>query len=378
MKEIIHISDFYNNQTGHAMNNVIERFDKKQKIQVYTSDKNILAIEPNDKKSNAKIKRFKSFRLKSKAIFLGLIPMLLFGKSPDVIHTYVMGFYSTFVVGYLRKFKNFKFVLFSDFNEEAPFPKTFFKKKIWDLFVKIPSRSADIITVFTNSQKKYVSEKLDNYPLGRIRIVPSGVDYKAFQRELTKEELREKLKLPKRKFMIITVGHIGQKRNYKLFLEILNELKIKDFLFVHIGGVGEENYYLELKELVKKFNLEKKVLFLGLKQLKEIINYYNACDIFLMASKDESFGIPIIEAMATGLPVVTTNIGVAKDAIKNKKNGFIFKKKKQAVEIIEELYKDKKLGEKIGKEAKKKAKEFDWEIIVKKIENIYKELLRDN
>lgn len=374
--KILEVADFYHTETGHALNNIVNRLNfKKQDIEIYTSNKNFIDLKQDDSKTKFNIKRFRSFRIGSKAIFPSLIPRLLFSKSPKIIHTYVMGFYSTFVVGYLRKFKNFKFVLFSDFNEEAPFPKNFFKKMFWNLYVKIPSKSADVITVFTKSQKKYVSSKLDNFPLERIRVVPSGVDYGAFQTKKTKKELRKKLNLPQNKFIIITVGHIGRKRNYELLLEILNELKIKDFLFVHIGGIGDEEYYRELKNIVKKFKLEKKVLFLGLKPLGEIIDYYNSSDMFIMTSYDESFGIPIIEAMAAGLPVLTTNLGVAKDAIKDKENGFILRNKKEASEIVERLYKDVKLRKKIGDEARKEAKKFDWKKIVKKIENIYKELL---
>ena len=95
--EIIHIADFYNNNTGHALYGVVERLAKKQKIKVYTSKENFITIPYDDSKSDAEIIRFKSFQLGSKAIFLGLTPKLLFSKSPAIIHSYVMGFYSTFV-----------------------------------------------------------------------------------------------------------------------------------------------------------------------------------------------------------------------------------------------------------------------------------------
>ncbi len=341
----IHISDYYNNKTGHALNNIVERLAKKRKIKVYTSNKNIFEIPYNDKESSAEIIRFRGLKIGSKTIFPGVIPFLLF-KKLEIVHSYVMGFFSTFVIGYLRKIKNFKMVLFSDFDEAIPLPKGFFSKLGWYFFVKIPAKSSDIITVFTKQQKKYLSKLLD-YPENKIKIVPSGVDFNLFQKNKTKKQIRKELKLSQSKFIIINVGNFGRKRQYELTLEILENLSDKNVLFLHIGGIGDKKYYKEIQKFIKKRKLEKNVLFLGAKPFEKIVDYYLASDCFLLTSNNESFGIPIIESMAAGLPVITT----------------------------EELYKNKKLREKISKNAKKTAKKYDWEEIIKKIESIYKKLI---
>ena len=373
--EIIHISDYYNNKTGHALNNIVERLSKKQKINVYTSNKNFSGIPYEDSESNANIKRFRGVKIGSKTIFPGVVPYLLF-KKLEIVHTYVMGFFSTFIVGYLKKIKNFKMVLFSDFDEAIDLPKSFWGKLYWDLFIKIPAKSADIITVFTTQQQKYLSKLLD-YPIEKIRIVPSGVDFRLFQTNKTKEELRKRLDLPKDKFIILNVGNFGRKRQYETTLQILKELGISNILFVHIGNIGDEKYYLEIKKLVKKLELNKKVLFLGPKSFKEVVPYYQAADIFLLTSNNESFGIPIIESMAAGLPVITTKVGVAEDTITSGDNGFIIKDKTDAIEIIEKIFKDKQLVKRISTSAKETAKDYDWDKIIEKVEKIYNILLKN-
>jgi len=370
---IIHVSDYYHDKTGHALNSVVERLAKTRKIKVYTSKKNIFDMPYDDSQSLAEIRRFKGIKIGSKTIFLGLIPNLLF-KKLDIVHSYVMGFFSTFIVGYLRKIKRFKMVLFSDFDESVPLPNSLFGKLWWTFFVKIPAKSADIITVFTSQQKRYLSKLLD-YPKNKIEIVPSGVDFEKFQiNKKTKRQLRKELGLPKDKFIIINIGNFGRKRRYELTLKILKEIKIKNAIFLHIGGIGDKDYYSEIKELVKKMDLDKQVLFLGAKPFDKIVNYYQAADVFLLTSNNESFGIPIIESMAAGLPVITTNVGVAEDVIKNNENGFIIKDKNEAIKIINGLSKNKKMRDKISETAKETAKQYDWYKIINKIEKIYSKL----
>jgi glycosyltransferase involved in cell wall biosynthesis len=373
--EILHISDYYNNKTGHALNNIVERLAKNQKIKVYTSKYNPISIHYDDSDSKAEIKRFRGIKIGSKIVFPELIPEILFRKSPDIIHTYVMGFFSTFVVGYLRKIKKFKMVLFSDFDKSNRFPKSFFGKLYWKLFIKMPSKSADIITVFTKQQKKDLSEMI-NYPLNKIEVVPSGVDFNLFQTNKTKKEIRRLLNLPKNKLIILSVGNFGTKRRYEMTINILNKLNIQNCLFIHIGAIGDEEYYKKIKKLVKIKKLESQTLFLGAKPLKDIIPYYQCADVFLLTSHDESFGIPIIEAMAAGLPVVTTKVGVVEDAIQNRENGVIINNEKEGIKAIEELAKNKKLYQKVSTASKETAKTYDWDIIVKKIEKIYNELLK--
>jgi glycosyltransferase involved in cell wall biosynthesis len=367
--DIIHVSDYYHDKTGHALNNVVERLAKTRKIKVHTSKKNIFDMPYDDSLSLAKIKRFRGVRIGSKTIFLGLIPQLLF-KNLEIVHSYVMGFFSTFIVGYLRKIKKFKMILFSDFDEAVPLPKSLFGKLWWNFFVKIPSKSADIITVFTSQQKKYLS-KLLKYPENQIKIVPSGVDLKLFQNKKSKKQLRKELGLPEDKFILINVGNFGKKRKYEQTLEILKEIKEKNAIFLHIGGIGDKKYYSKIKKLINNLNLNKQVLFLGAKPFNEIINYYHASDIFLLTSNNESFGIPIIEAMAAGLPVITTRVGVAEDSIENGKNGFIIKNKIEGIKIINELVKNEKMKKEISKNAKETSKEYDWGKIIEKIEKIY-------
>jgi len=80
--KIIHVSDYYHDKTGHALNNVVERLAKKQKINVYTSKNNIFGMPYDDSQSLAEIKRFRGVKIGTKTIFLGLIPRFKCNSTP--------------------------------------------------------------------------------------------------------------------------------------------------------------------------------------------------------------------------------------------------------------------------------------------------------
>ena len=130
-----------------------------------------------------------------------------------------------------------------------------------------------------------------------------------------------------------------------------------------------------LLDLAKELKLEDKVIFRGY-QNKESINEL-LCDssIYVMTSHTESFGLVLIEAMSAGVPCLAyTSAQGANEIISNGVDGYLIKDRNEdeMIEKISELINDSKLRNKLGLNAKEKAKEFSKEKIVKIWENILK------
>jgi glycosyltransferase involved in cell wall biosynthesis len=138
--------------------------------------------------------------------------------------------------------------------------------------------------------------------------------------------------------------------------------------------VGRDSGFLgELKKLAIKLNLQDKVIFTGPISEEDLISAYFASDIFVLLSEHEGFGIVVIEAMAGGLPILASNRGSLPYVEKKKKNGLLseYGNPKDINEKLKILLKSDIIKEKFSKSAKEKAKNYDWNRIVKMYGEIY-------
>ncbi|MBS3150019.1 glycosyltransferase family 4 protein [Candidatus Woesearchaeota archaeon] len=366
--KIIHILDDYSNRSGHSTIYMIEGMkDLGHDVEIYTSDVRLSALPPNDKASKVKITRFRGIKIFKKAFFPGVIFRILFDKNPDIIHTHVIGYFSTFITGYLKRIKKYNLVLWADIDRDVPPHKGVLGKIYYNFFLKWPAKQANIIQVFTEEQKKILMERTNLKP-ERIFVWPSGVDYHKFQKKYDKQLLRRKLEIPN-KFIVINVSSIVRKRRLELSLRAIKDL---DVFFVHVGTVVDNEYFKYLNNLIKELKIENKVIFVGQKFFNEIIDYYLCADLFVLTSSNESFGIPILEAMAAGLPVISTNVGAAKELIENGKNGFVINDNEVILTIERIMKMDLK---EMGNYSKSKAINYDWKVLIPKLEEMYVKLI---
>jgi len=178
------------------------------------------------------------------------------------------------------------------------------------------ARSAAVITV-SEATKDYMNDIL---PV-KTHVHYNGVDVKRFKPVKDQSAVRKALKLPQDKIICFTVRRITFKNGVDTMIEAAKLLKKRpDILFV-IGGKGPD---LELaRGLIKKAKL-KNVLLLGMVEDKDLPSYYAASDIFILPSKKgEGFPLVILEALASGLPVIATRSGGHVEIIESSNYGFI-------------------------------------------------------
>ena len=168
------------------------------------------------------------------------------------------------------------------------------------------------------------------------------------------------------------IGWIWDIKNQEEAIKAIYELKNKKVKLHLIGGIKDLDYYKKLELLVKNLELEKQVIFEGLKE--DIFEEFKILDILILTSKSEALPTVIIESLASGVPVVSRNCDVGpKEILKNGEYGYLYEKQDilNLVKNIQMIISNEKLYNNLSKKGLERAKHFTYK---KAILN-YKELI---
>ena len=244
------------------------------------------------------------------------------------------------------------------------------------------NKNVDIlVTASPITKNKLVESGFDEK---KILLIPFGIDLSHFKKydSEVKNLLKKKFKFLNNQIIIGSFQKDGigwedglnpkMVKGPDIFCEVIQ--KLKNSFNLHILLIGPSRGYVKKK--LEKIQVPYTHLFLN--DYMNIVGCYNVLDLYIITSRVEGGPQALLEAMATGVPLVTTNVGMAPYLIKNEINGF-----KTQIEDIDELYKysaelikNKELREKIIKNALNTVKEYSWENIVKQYYNkIYKKFL---
>lgn len=122
-------------------------------------------------------------------------------------------------------------------------------------------------------------------------------------KKIETEYLREKYKLSKNDFILLTVGELIPRKNHATIIKAIAEMKNSR---VHLFIAGEGELEKELKTLVEKEGMEEKIHFLGF--CRNVNELCNSCDAFIFPSVHEGLSVALMEAMACGKPVIVSKI----------------------------------------------------------------------
>jgi glycosyltransferase involved in cell wall biosynthesis len=199
----------------------------------------------------------------------------------------------------------------------------------------------------------------------KILAIPNGIDTKRFEVKESKEELRKKLNLPNG-ILGICVGRLTPFKNQKFLVKVAKEIKRDDF-YILIAGDGDE--YESLKREIEKEKLENRVKLLGFIPSNKIPYYLKASDIFLYPSLKEGFGIVVLEAMASYLPVV-----IFKEIYIEEfgKNILIATNEQEFINYTKKLVEDGNFRKELGEKLKQDALKLDIRKVAEKYLEIFK------
>lgn len=211
---------------------------------------------------------------------------------------------------------------------------------------------------------------LKSKPSQKIIIIYNGTDIENFKPD---EKVKNKEKL------IITLGgtRVTRRKGINYLIEAIYKLsKIYSNIFVTIIGEGSEKKILE--NLAKKLKIEDRISFLGRIDYGKIPRYYQEASIFILPSLNEGMSNAMLEALSSGLPILATDTGGAKELIESGKNGFIIKKKDSSdiANKIEILINNTDLRQKMGENSRKKAEKMSWKNVASEYYNLYDKIIK--
>jgi glycosyltransferase involved in cell wall biosynthesis len=206
-------------------------------------------------------------------------------------------------------------------------------------------------------------------------LIGNGIDLEAFlnyNRERSRVVRRE-LGITNRK-VVGTVGRVSEQKNPIGFIKIATQVlkQRQDVVFIFIGG-GELLH--SMRDKVRQAGLSKNILFIGPRDdVAEIVADF---DIFILPSLWEGMPRSVIEAMVLSKPVVVHDIGGIHEIVQDNDNGFIIPvdQHREFAERILHLLRDENLCMSVGREARKTAKRYDFNKVIRKTESIYTELM---
>jgi len=359
-----------------AYNLAVSMAQRGHKVLVFTTSIN--SHNSVEVRNGVNIHRYRAiFKYKSGRISLNMV-MDPLRYNLDVVHAHISEPGIEFaVLNYIKKKKiPFILTLHGDPQKSYGLPASelylFFYKHLLDKML----RCANLIV---SPSRYYMNESkfLRKYK-NKIRIVPHGIDVKKFSIRESPDGCREKLSIPKDKYILLYMGHLAPYKGPHILIKALDEVvkHTRDVIVIFAGGGKMEN---ELKKLAQKVGVANNVRFEGF--VKESLKpfYYKSADIFILPSINllEMFGIVNLEAMVCGLPVISSKLGGIPEIVKNGKNGLLVPPSN--VDALSNatvyLLENENLRRRMGKLGAKIASEYSWNRIAERMEKIYKEVL---
>ena len=374
--KIIHLSQKFFPAVGgvekYVLNLSLNLTQMGYKVVVYTSNVN----QKKEKKfMGIQVKRFPILGPKK---FYSFMPSLLFklmNESADIIHAHDYRAFPTDAGATIRKIKGIPYVLTPFFHPYGTSELGFrdFLRKIYDPTLgKFKLKTADRIIALTNYEAKTLTS-LGADPTS-ISVIPLGINSKRFYSLPSGDTFRRKWKIDDQ--MILYVGRIVKHKGIQHLIEAMPKI-IEHFPKIKLIIVGPPTSFQNfLVQNCHRLGVNNNVIFVpGLpSESMELIEAYSACDVFVLPSLYESFGLSIVEAMACGKPVVVSNVGGCRDIVDNEKNGFLigYGNVRQLANRIINLLNDPKLAKKFGKDGRKKVlNKYNQKRIIKRTLKIY-------
>jgi len=238
-----------------------------------------------------------------------------------------------------------------------------------DFYHKWLYKNIDTIHAVTQQVKEQLIKFIPQEIRPKIEIVYLGVDEPNIDLKRV-EELEKEYALDD-SFVIGIVGRIEEGKGQYIVIDALAKIKDLDIKLLIIGSAMESKYLYELQQKVKELEIENKVLFVGF--TSEINEHIKLCDVTVLATKKETFGLVVIESMVNGIPVIATNNGGPLEIIDDGVDGLLFDRSSEDLtQKIEKIYSDKELKQQLSTNGYAKVKEkFNK---VKQMEKMYEVL----
>ncbi|KAI0173152.1 glycosyltransferase family 4 protein [Hypoxylon sp. FL1284] len=206
-----------------------------------------------------------------------------------------------------------------------PWPLGGIASRFFDFLHGYLYNDASVRTIFypSNFTKKYLRD-VAGVPEKKMEVLRRGVDTDNFCPAKRSRELSAEW-APNGELILLTCSRLAGEKGFKFLADVAIELDKRglDFKLVVVGGNQNPVVEQEVKDMFTPLKETGKVIFAGFKIGEELATHYASADVFLHCSITETFGLVVLEAMASGLPVIARDEGGPSDIIDHGANGFL-------------------------------------------------------
>ena len=206
-------------------------------------------------------------------------------------------------------------------------------------------------------EKEEIQKKL-------CKVIPQGINDDFFQ-----------LKRTIQPGQLLSVGSISKRKGHLFLIEAMAKV-VKDNPTVKLtilGALSDSDYYTQMQHNIREKGLENHITIYPNIGYDEMLKFYTRAELFVLHTEEESQGIVFCEAMAIGLPIVSTNVGGVPWIVSNAKNGLLceFGNIDLFAENIIELIRDTELQKEFELNNKEQSLKFNWKMISNEIKAVY-------
>ncbi|HKL21079.1 MAG TPA: glycosyltransferase, partial [Tichowtungia sp.] len=314
----------------------------------------------------------REFRLAN--IFLPRIRRRIKIFQPDVIHLHHpiwMGSLGMFIGHWLKVPVIYTYhTRLEHYAHFVPLPGNLFRNFISHSLIKRFANKCDAVIVPTDSTEEYLRM------IGvksHIFVQPTGIEYHRFQ-EVSDDQvrsLRESLGIQD-ETVFISVARLSNEKNIDFMIDAIHALRQRSDHPFRFLMIGEGHQHERLQQRIDELDLNRHFTLIGSVPPEDMATWYHLGDAFLFASKSETQGMVILEAMAAGLPVVAVRSSGIDDVVRQDFNGFKTPEKQdQWCERVQQLLENHELRQQMADNALTFAADYSIEQFARDVREIY-------
>lgn len=297
------------------------------------------------------------------------LPVFLKRNKTSIIHAY-FGTTAIRILPYKLKTNIPMITSFHGKDVSSRLRQKSYRRKLRSVF-----KHSSIVMVVSNKMKKRVIGL--NCPARKIRVVKTGIDLRKFPFRLCKPPKNTKI-------TFISIGRLVPKKGMDVLVKAFVKVH-RRFPDTRMIIIGDGPLHSKLKRLIRKYGLKSSVRLIGRLSHRGVRKMLRRAHIFVLASKTakdgDQEGIPnsLVEAMASGLPVISTNHSGIPELVRHNKTGLVAKQGnvKDLAKKMKKMLKNKKRWRKLALAARTYvAREHDIKRQVRKVEHLYKQVVR--
>lgn len=295
-------------------------------------------------------------------------------KRFDIVHMHNFRSYQNSVIYYYARKYNVQYILQAH-GSVLPFFSKIRLKKMYDFIwgYKILKNASKCIALTKTEEEKY--KKMGVKP-NKIEIVPNGIDLHDYENLPKKGTFRKKYRINDNEKIVLYVGRLHESKGIDLLVRSFSDIlkKLSNIRLVIVGP--DEGFKSKLIELTEILDIKDKVLFSGFVSHPEKIDILMDSDVFI-TPRFSGFPITFLEALACGIPIITTNNGDKLDWINDKVGYVIDYDENELNATIYKILEDYKLQKNFKTNARMLLEhKFNYDVIIEGLEKIYNDCVK--